>query len=343
MRQQPNLFSFATKELSQDAVLCWLLSWADSAQAAAAPALNQVGKDFISLCLNRAGREPIEIEQVDVARQVDHVDVRAVINGHLPLVIENKVGTREHSDQLSRYHDVARGWGFTDEPLLVYVQTGYQDDYSSVEAAGYAVITRKDFFKLQASPTGQRAISENDIFREFAVHLQRLEHLARAHQVVPLAEWEHHGAWFGFFEELQERLMDGGFGHVPNPNGGFPGFWWGGPSERGDVHPYLQLEGDKLCVKISTDRTDPGFRRRARIEWSEHITNYAQARDIPLIRPARLRSGTHMTVAILKGDYRATRADGSLSLTSTVEYLQQITHVFNNAVTAKLKFRLVGV
>jgi hypothetical protein len=25
----PNLFQFATKELSQDAFICWLLAWAD--------------------------------------------------------------------------------------------------------------------------------------------------------------------------------------------------------------------------------------------------------------------------------------------------------------------------
>lgn len=27
--QPPNLFEFATSELSQDAFLCWLASWAD--------------------------------------------------------------------------------------------------------------------------------------------------------------------------------------------------------------------------------------------------------------------------------------------------------------------------
>ena len=26
----PNLFDFATKELSQDAVICWLIAWADA-------------------------------------------------------------------------------------------------------------------------------------------------------------------------------------------------------------------------------------------------------------------------------------------------------------------------
>lgn len=174
-------------------------------------------------------------------------------------------------------------------------------------------------------------------FKELAVHLQRLDRRARAYKLVPLTRWESHGAWFGFFEELQERLGEGEFGHIPNPKGGLPGFWWGGPSEHGEVHPYLQLERDTLCVKISTDNTDPDFRRRARTEWGEHITTYAQARDIPLIRPACRGSGPHMVIAVLAGDYRAARPDGSLCLESTVGYLQHITHVFNNAVTSKRK------
>jgi hypothetical protein len=29
---EPNLFNYATSELSQDAFICWLIAWADSSQ-----------------------------------------------------------------------------------------------------------------------------------------------------------------------------------------------------------------------------------------------------------------------------------------------------------------------
>lgn len=32
MTKTPNIFDFATSELSQDAFLCWLIAWADSSQ-----------------------------------------------------------------------------------------------------------------------------------------------------------------------------------------------------------------------------------------------------------------------------------------------------------------------
>ncbi|HWB53357.1 MAG TPA: hypothetical protein VG722_04165 [Tepidisphaeraceae bacterium] len=36
----PNIFNFATTELSQDAAICYLLEWADERFAKADPALN---------------------------------------------------------------------------------------------------------------------------------------------------------------------------------------------------------------------------------------------------------------------------------------------------------------
>ncbi|NEX23727.1 hypothetical protein G3480_26250 [Thiorhodococcus mannitoliphagus] len=40
-QDKPNLFAFATSELSQDAFLAWLLSWADPKYAAFDPPVHQ--------------------------------------------------------------------------------------------------------------------------------------------------------------------------------------------------------------------------------------------------------------------------------------------------------------
>ena len=49
VRSTPNLFSFATSELSQDAFICWLLSWAKSEYAIAGKELHTCA---LSLCLS---------------------------------------------------------------------------------------------------------------------------------------------------------------------------------------------------------------------------------------------------------------------------------------------------
>ena len=44
----PNLFDYATSELSQDAALCWSIAWADSRHAATDPAMHAIGRDLVA-------------------------------------------------------------------------------------------------------------------------------------------------------------------------------------------------------------------------------------------------------------------------------------------------------
>ena len=102
----PNIFDYATKELSQDAFICWLVACVREADGA----LMQCGKDFIGTLMNH-GREPdarpCEVtEVIDLKTQYMKVDVyfRARVDGHLiSFGVENKTETTMHSNQLERY------------------------------------------------------------------------------------------------------------------------------------------------------------------------------------------------------------------------------------------------
>ena len=45
----PNIFEFATSELSQDAMFAWLISWADDKFLKVDPELCQLGKALVAL------------------------------------------------------------------------------------------------------------------------------------------------------------------------------------------------------------------------------------------------------------------------------------------------------
>lgn len=72
---RPNLFSFATSELSQDALLCWLSALAlhDDVD------LQHLGRSFIAWLWGRAKRTSVAPDQVRLLtnpeRQVNHIDV----------------------------------------------------------------------------------------------------------------------------------------------------------------------------------------------------------------------------------------------------------------------------
>lgn len=131
----PNLFHFATSELSQDAVLCWLLSWADNKHKENNPHMHDVAKTLLYLIYHRAEVEiPVDISSIDIRKQDGGIDVLCVINNDIAILIEDKVGTKQHSDQLARYKDhVFSKLGFTSDNVIpVYIQTGDQSDYKEV-------------------------------------------------------------------------------------------------------------------------------------------------------------------------------------------------------------------
>ena len=117
-----NLFAFATSELSQDAFFCWALDCLNRDEDSP---LYGLGRSFWALLSGRkndallsgrkndallSGRKNDalpKIKGVVIRRQFKHVDVLALVvysNGTIDaLVIEDKVNTSEHDDQIQTY------------------------------------------------------------------------------------------------------------------------------------------------------------------------------------------------------------------------------------------------
>ena len=58
MKQVPNLYSFATKELAQDATIAYLLAWAQPHLRDSHPRLNGLGTEFLQHSLDRTAGKP---------------------------------------------------------------------------------------------------------------------------------------------------------------------------------------------------------------------------------------------------------------------------------------------
>ena len=106
MKTQPNIFDFATSELSQDAMFAWLMNWADPQYRENNHMLYSAAVEFVRLLLNK--NEDFYIDKIEVGRQWHNIDIWAEINDDILLIIEDKVETREHSNQLERYRQIAQ-------------------------------------------------------------------------------------------------------------------------------------------------------------------------------------------------------------------------------------------
>ena len=331
---QPNLFAFATSELSQDAALAWLLAWADPAHATADAPLHERGTSLLRTLLDRTGHGGRgTICRVEVQTQYERVDVFVKVHHEgeeapVALLIEDKVGAGPHGDQLATY----AAWGrdnYPDRAGLVYLKTHDGPRLIGEKHEDWFTFDRPALLDvLEADP-----LPENDVYQAFLAHLRHIDarHDCKA---LPVAEWTGADPWRGFFTALQRELQEhgelqnGSWGYVPNRKGGFMGYWWNGV-EVDDGHVYLQIQGShtgrpkgKLVFKLASRGRNAEERRSARTYWHEQlVTAGDQNGSLDVIKPNRFGHGKTMTVAELAGDIRQWDGRGRLDLSQTKQRL----------------------
>ena len=76
----PNLFEYATSELSQDASICWLISWASSEYASSDPALHKCAVSLLKTFFKKHSRKfSKKIESVEIDKQKNNIDILVTI------------------------------------------------------------------------------------------------------------------------------------------------------------------------------------------------------------------------------------------------------------------------
>lgn len=95
-REKNNMFKYATKELSQDAFICWCVNWINYPNNE----MYHLGKDFLEMMLtDEKGNKKIEITKktsVKILRQYEKIDILLVIDNKYLVIIEDKVNSFNH-------------------------------------------------------------------------------------------------------------------------------------------------------------------------------------------------------------------------------------------------------
>ena len=319
---KPNIFEYATKELSQDAMICWLIDWSGAhADTDEERALKSLGREFVSAMLSKHGRSLSgEIKCVEIHPQDCKIDVLARVldesgEQHV-LLIEDKTGTKDHSDQLSRYSVAVQSGetklGKVSSYCPIYLKTGNHSLHhareiecktKSGDQPGYKVFDRKDFLCVL-----NRYGGDYPLVSQFQSHLQKLEDVFDSWKNWKSEKRENWswGSWEGFYRALEDKisppsksgtpgLLD--WGYVPNQQGGFLGLWWFPFGQDDNYTLYLQLEvvpndpsKQKLCFKV-----EAGNDKRTAAEFHELVRCAAKEQGVTIERP-RMRTAATMTV-----------------------------------------------
>ncbi|MXW53172.1 MAG: hypothetical protein F4Z66_04135, partial [Gammaproteobacteria bacterium] len=210
----PNLFNYATKELSQDAMICWLIAFAgmQSVRNPAEVELRQCGRELLNALFSKWQFTPTVYERVEVFQQEKHIDVLVRINERHVLLIEDKTLTRDHDDQLTRYRNlVTEGKTLlrnvnTDEVFPIYFKTGNHSlrEREYAKSCNYRVFDRNDFLSVLESYQGN-----NEIFVDFRNHLKNWQL-----ETENFRQWTSKGektdrGWQGLYRWIEENYLVG--------------------------------------------------------------------------------------------------------------------------------------
>ena len=291
----PNIFDFATSELSQDAVIAWLISFAQPSYASTEQSLHSVGNSLLRLLLGE--NQNLEIQSVKVGRQWKKIDVWAEVNDNLFLIVEDKTNTFLHDNQMERYRETAlKEYGDSRKIVCAYIKSGNDSlkTIREIRDAGYVAVERDDILQCLNQYKGT-----NSIVIHFKDYLLNLENRTNSFWNTPLSTWCWQ-AWEGFYRELERRLDIDDWSYVSNPSGGFIGIWWHWVDFDDRVRMYLQIESpEKLCVKIECpyDRDNRGsVRDRYYYLLAEKARELGYDR---LHHPARFGNGSYMTIGVV--------------------------------------------
>lgn len=317
----PNIFNYATSELSQDAFILWLLDWANPQYAGCDEALCETAQNFVQLLLDKTD---LEISSVDCKKQEHYIDAFAVINNHYALIVEDKTNTSEHDNQINRYLEwVKKQKKYSNLELhCVYYKTGNESKHkltslqlkyaSDLQDRFFRIIGKEDVLNIL-----KKTKSKNAIILDYIDRIKHLHELTNAFNKGSCKDWKWE-TWQGFYMALENKLGKGDWGYVANPSGGFLGYWWHWCPLTIDptIELYLQFEQNKLCIKAYSKAET-----RPLLSWSNQIECIAKNESLPIISPPKRRIGKTMTLAIIKLEYLF---DIPLNFDATIKKLHDI-------------------
>lgn len=106
----PNIFNYATKELTQDAMICWFLECLKSGEGK----IRRIGEEFLRAFVFENSIDCTNAKLIECSKQCAKMDVyaRVLIDKYYvyPIIFENKTNTFLHGEQLERYCDKVYEW-----------------------------------------------------------------------------------------------------------------------------------------------------------------------------------------------------------------------------------------
>ena len=256
MDASPNLYHFATSELSQDATLAYLLAWADNRYRTDKTGMHEFGRDLLIAMLAPHDRGLPAAAHVTILRQKYNIDVLVVVSiddstPSLALIIEDKTFTRVQNPFRKYRKRVEEGLSIAAADIFVtVVSLGNQFLYADPDRP-FQIFRRSELLTILQRDAYMGV--QNTILQNFKAHYESHHAVYETHRSeLPPDQWTSPRMWEGYYQYLcalpDEEAPFWHYGYAANESGGT---WWCASRTAGTFwgySVYLQLEYSNKAV-----------------------------------------------------------------------------------------------
>ena len=301
MNYSNNLFCYATSELSQDAFICWLLSFLLEENKGTDLALEKCASEFVR-CFYPEFPENGMV--TNVQRQYKNIDVLLSI-GDKKIIIEDKTFTGVHGNQINVYKKTLAEEGISENDIVcVY--------YKIIEQPNAEPGVDYEFTREKLIELFRKHMNDNVIFQNYLEHLENIDKRVMMFKELPTDQWDGY-AYKGFFSSLRPGVFKrdaSWWRYVSNPTGGFMCLWWSGADKNTldstglskvvrELYP--QIENNKMAIKITTNEDAP---KEAIKSVRQKLYHYFTDKLNGEFNRIRFHNGQHLTVGYTLYDYQ---------------------------------------
>ena len=276
--KRPNLFYHATKELSQDAFLCYVFSYFNEEYKNSYSEEHRFSKFFIKEILKRLDIN-IEPKKLEIKKQYLNIDIFLIVNDSIYIIIEDKIHATERYDQISDYKKkVFNECKVNEENIYsLYYKTGDENyrslEYKKEKYSNFTYMIREDIISIFESYNG-----DNIIILDYIENLKTMEEERNNFRNIDLRKEKL--SWHeivGLYNQLDKefynleknrifpkasngKLNFFGWEYVSNPSGGFYSYFLCEGLIYEKYHFYPQIEACenyfRLVIKLNPWRKE---------------------------------------------------------------------------------------
>ena len=323
--QTPNLFNYATKELSQDALICYMLEWADDKFKDSNNKSHKVGVRLLDSFFAKF-EDIIKPEKytVEIERQYEDIDVLCIVNKKYHIIIEDKTNTSHHDDQLDKYYNLISKNIDSKNILCIYYKSGEEYDLSQLHGQTDTGITWE--YKLFSKDDILDVLDmelDNQILIDYQYHITNLA-IESNYKILDISDWTTN-TWISFVRDLH---IGGNLTHGRGANKGI--YFQYTIIDNDNIGFYLRISFDKKKIQFKLENEGDEPTKELGLKYFELLNKYSK--NIKIKKVKFSSSKQTMTIAETDDFFPIVDANNLIDFAKTKDFIAQTIKIHNNII-----------